>query len=43
MDVFGDEDGFCPADGGIAHPFPPPVPRWMGMDGPNPAHDHVSD
>nr|CAB3499740.1 unnamed protein product [Digitaria exilis] len=30
----GDEDGFPPPDGGLAHPFPPPPPRWMGMDGP---------
>ncbi|KAF8748660.1 hypothetical protein HU200_012880 [Digitaria exilis] len=39
----GGEDAFPPNDGGIAHPFPPPVPRWMGMDGPNPIHAAVSD
>lgn len=33
--VHVDEDMFLPADGGVAHPFPPPSPRWMGMDGPN--------
>nr|CAB3486588.1 unnamed protein product [Digitaria exilis] len=27
-----DEDIFPPVDGDIAHPFPPPPPRWMGMD-----------
>lgn len=37
----GDEDQFPPADGGPAHPFPPPPPRWMRMDGPN-AQDHAA-
>lgn len=40
--MLGDEDQFPPAAGGLAHPFPPPVPRWMGMDGPNPVHAPVS-
>ncbi|KAF8714080.1 hypothetical protein HU200_028079 [Digitaria exilis] len=35
VQIPGDEDVFPPPDGGLAHPFPPPPPRWMGMDGPN--------
>lgn len=37
-----DEDIFPPTDGGLAHRFPPPLPRWMGMDGPNADHAQVS-
>ncbi|KAF8661800.1 hypothetical protein HU200_056755 [Digitaria exilis] len=43
VEVLGDEDDFPPPNGGLAHPFPPPVPRWMGMDGPNPVHAPVSE
>lgn len=35
--ILGDEDAFPPSDGGLAHPFPPPPPRWMDMDGPHAA------
>ncbi|KAF8641889.1 hypothetical protein HU200_067597 [Digitaria exilis] len=35
VQIPGDEDVFPPHDGGLAHPFPPPPTRWMGMDGPN--------
>lgn len=35
VEFLGDEDIFPPADGCLAHPVPPPPPRWMGMDGPN--------
>lgn len=43
IEVLGDEDLSPLADGGLAHPFPPPLPRWMGMDGPNPVHAPVSE
>lgn len=43
VDVLGDEYAFPLTDGGIAHPFPLRVPRWVGLDGPNPPHNPVSD
>ncbi|KAF8711352.1 hypothetical protein HU200_029381 [Digitaria exilis] len=38
-----DEDIFPPADGDLAHPFPPPPPRWLGMDDPNADAPAVSE